>query len=60
MGGKFELDEDRVQEPQTEEILEENVPSTSSSVIIPQVPRKSGRVIQTCDQYFGNIEMDCE
>ena len=56
MGEKFELDE--VQEPQTEEILEENVLSTSSSVVIPQVPRRSGRVIHTRDRYLGNSDRD--
>ena len=38
--------------------MEENVLSTSSSVVIPQVPRRSGRVIHAPDRYLGNIEND--
>jgi hypothetical protein len=55
-GRKFELDE--VQEPQTENEVEENVPSSSSTVITPSEPRRSGRISRQPDRYLGVIEKD--
>jgi hypothetical protein len=58
-GRKFELDE--VQgEPQTEtdQILEEIVPSNSETVDVPNVPRRSGRVSHAPDRYLGSIDRD--
>jgi hypothetical protein len=55
-GRKFELDE--VQEPQTEQVTRENIPSVSDSLALPHIPRRSGRVIQAPDRYLGNIEKD--
>ena len=55
-GRKFELTE--VQEPQTEPVEEENVPSSSNSVDVPLVPRRSGRVSHPPDRYLGIIEED--
>ena len=55
-GRKFELDE--VQEPQTEtdQILEENVPSNSETIDVSSVPRRSGRVSRAPERYLGNID----
>ena len=49
-GRKFELTE--VQEPQTEEVLQEDVPSSSGSALVSSEPRRSGRVIQPPDRYL--------
>ena len=53
-GRKFELTE--VQDPQTEEVLEEDVPSSSGSALVSSAPRRSGRAIHPPDRYLGMIE----
>ncbi|KAL9232273.1 hypothetical protein vseg_007401 [Gypsophila vaccaria] len=50
----FELSE--VQEPSTKHEIEEDVPSTSTMVAIPPVPRRSGRVFLPPDRYIGMVE----
>jgi len=58
-GRNFELNEiQEVQEPQTEVETQENVPSSSSSVIVPIQPRRSGRASHQPDRYVGLIEED--
>jgi len=50
----FDLSE--IQEPTTEQPMEEDVPSTSASVTIPEEPRRSGRVSIPPDRYIGMVE----
>ena len=50
----FELSE--IQEPTTEQPMEEAVPSSSAAVDIPQEPRRSGRVSIPPDRYIGMVE----
>ena len=50
-GRNFELSE--VQEPQTDDVMEEDVPSTSESVA---ASRRSGRLSHPPERYVGIVE----
>ena len=53
-GRNFELSE--VQEPQTDQVLEDEGPSELGSSLVPSEPRRSGRTSHPPDRYLGMIE----